>query len=564
MSGPAVVTKMANESRFSVSIQFLVHLLLIFLCVGDGVPGINESHYLPKAKHVWNANFAPGDLFLASHDSHLLSSALAGLAAIWLPLDTVAWIGRLTSWSLLAFAWLRLCQSLNIPRILSPFALVTWVLGIAYGHWAGEWVVGGFEAKAIAYPCVLLGIAAASIGNWQQTWLWLACAVAWHPVVGGWAGICVGLSWLLLPRLSQRFVQQLPWLALGVCIGLIGVGPAFSGLGGPSVIDNVSAAQVHVYMRLPHHLSPQLFAPERHTAAIVSLVVLAISTLVYRLSISVRSRVACQNYRVLLTSAWFSVFFASIGWLIDWSLSNSRPDIAAPILRFYWFRWADAAVPLASSLVLWKWLSMANSLSGSPREETKSMPRPHHRGLLGLALAASTIVLLARLPWSETRVLPSADRLVVDSVGKIDRQSVDRFVDWLAVCQWIRENSPHDSLWFTPKYQQTFKWYAQRAEVVCWKDVPQDNAAVIEWYHRIQRCAPQRMPNGEQRDWTTEELLKLSAEYGFRWVLLDKTQQLNAPALEILYPLIENGYYPDNRSFAVFRIPEWMLDSHRK
>ncbi len=562
MSGREALPNGEKVSRFSTVVEFFVHFALIFLCVGEAVPGVNESHYLPKAKHLWTPDFAPGDFFLDSHDSHLLATSLAGLATLWLPLTAVAWLGRIFCWAFLAVAWSRLARSLSIPRSLSPLALASWLLGVAYGHWAGEWIAGGLEAKAVAYPFALLGLASMIRDDWKRAWLWLGCSVAWHPLVGGWAGLSVGLVWLIQPQLIKRFRQQSMWLAASTAIGLIGVLPAFSGLGGPAIVDKVSAAQVHAYMRLPHHMSPQLFAPERHLTAIVSLVVLVFSTLVYFLAFKrPHSDSSKKGFALLLKWSWLAVLFAMIGLIVDLTLSGKRPDIAAPILRFYWFRWADAIVPLASSLILWKWLADLNNIRFQADDETTARPNMlFAHGLLALAVLTTVGFILGRLSWSDAQTIPAADRLVVQSAGRISRNTQDRYVDWLAVCQWIRENTPTDSLWFTPKHQQSFKWHAQRAEVVCWKDVPQDNAAVIEWYHRIVRCEPPRDRDNVVRDWTTEELLNLSKEYGFRWVLLDKTNQADAPALEIMYPVATNGFYIDNRSFAVFRIPEWMLE----
>jgi hypothetical protein len=141
----------------------------------------------------------------------------------------------------------------------------------------------------------------------------------------------------------------------------------------------------------------------------------------------------------------------------------------------------------------------------------------------------------------------------------VDIATPDRYLDWLAVCAWIEQNTPTDSLWLTPKYQQSFKWHAGRAEIVCWKDVPQDNAAVIEWYQRVQRCEPPRNAEGTIREWTTEEILDLADDYHFQWILIDKTFQQNPLGLEIAYPVTERGFYPVNRSFAVFHIPESMM-----
>lgn len=554
--------------RFSGLSELWVYLCLIFLCASAAVPGINESHYLPKAKHLWDSRFAPGDLFLESHDSHFLSSMFAGLLARWLPLVAVAWLGRLVSWLLLAWSWQRLRRSLELSPAVGALALTGWLLAVHYGNWAGEWVVGGFEAKTVAYPLVLLGLASMIAGKWHWVWLWMGAAMAWHPLVGGWAGLSVGLVWLFQPDLPRRVYQQLPWLAGGAALGIVGVLPALSGLSGPDVVDRVSAAQVHVYLRLPHHLSPQLFAGERHWAAAINLTLfIAVTVLFWRTNEQQHSQRPAGSAH-LLRVAWLAVGFALIGLAIDGLLSRVRPDIAARLLRFYWFRWSDIAVPLASLLLLWQWLARplksTCDVRGGAQPQAPAgkvaMSRIHFMRAVcaGLLTLLTVVALASQLHLGPERTIPAADRLVVDSVGKNVIDS-DRYVDWLAVCEWIRENTPPDSLWLTPKYQQSFKWHAQRAEVVSWKDVPQDNASVIEWYHRMEQCAPPRADDGSITSWTTEELLDLSRKYGFRWVLLDRSYQSQPPALEIMYPVIHNGQYIDNRSFAVMRIPEALL-----
>lgn len=556
------------QSRFSRTAELWIYLCLIFLCASAAVPGINESHYLPKAKHLWDSSFAPGDLFLESHDSHFLTSMLAGLAAGWMPLTAVAWLGRLLSWLLLAWSWQRLRRCLGLPAVVGPLALAGWLLGVHYGHWAGEWVVGGFEAKTLAYPFVLLGLADLVDGRWQRVWLWMGAAMAWHPLVGGWAGGSAGLVWLCQADLPKRFWKQLPWLAAGAVLGGIGVLPALSGLSGPDVVDRVSAAQVHVYMRLPHHLSPQLFGSQRHWAAALNLAVFIVVTILFLKSKTKFEGASFAGAVRLLSVGWLAVCFALVGLAIDALLSQARPDIAAKLLRFYWFRWSDVVVPLVSSLLLWMWLTQPwLACPTSPSQVPETSPRKKSRTkaaytgrvvIAALVLLLTMMGLVGQLHLGEERLVPAADRLVVESVGSnvID---TDRYIDWLAVCQWIRENTPQDSLWLTPKYQQSFKWHAQRAEVVCWKDVPQDNASVIEWYHRIEQCAPPRDAQGNITDWTTEELLELAAKYGFRWVLIDRSYQSQPPALEIMYPVIQNGQYVDNRSFAVMRIPDSLV-----
>lgn len=530
-------------------VQCFVHLLVILLLASEGVPGVNESHYLTKAKHSWDSGFARGDLFLESHNSHFLAGVLAGAAAHVAPLPVVAWGGRLLSWSLFAVAWTLLSRNLRIPRLISPFALAAWYLAVRYGHWSGEWAIGGFEAKSIAYPCVLIGLSAMVAGQWQKVWVWMGLAVALHPVVGGWAGLSVGLVWLVQPELKDRYVGQLRWLACGALIGLVGVIPAASGLSGPDREGGVVASQVHVFMRLAHHMCPRAFAVQRHWAGGASLLALIVVTMLWRALGSGQRHVqgGSRGTGLLLQCAWVSVLFSLMGWAIDQFLAPSRPDIASKLLRFYWFRWSDVAVPLVWTLTAWQ---ICLSLRQSPRKDRSESA---YGPAVSLGVLATLLVGVGhvRARWNDS--IPAADKLVVDSVGP-NQVATDRYVDWLAVCRWIRENAPEDSLWLTPKYQQTFKWHAGRAEVVCWKDVPQDNASVLEWYRRIQGCEPPRDPTGKVRQWTTEEVLELSAEYGFRWILVDRTVQTKPLNLEIMYPI-----NIENRSFAVFRISDGFI-----
>lgn len=541
-------------------VQWFLLVAVIFLCAGELVPSVNESHYLPKAKHAWDVSFASGgDIFLESHDSHMLASASAGIAARLLPLPAVAWLGRLISWGFLAFAWLTLTRNLGLKPWLRPLALAAWFLATKYGHWAGEWAIGGFEAKSIAYPCVIMALAklisVQKDRSWAWTWIWLGLAVAWHPLVGGWAGLSIGLVWLWLPDLKQRFAPNFPWLILASLIGLVGVVPAASGIGGVDVVDKVAAPQVHVYLRLAHHMCPRTFAVERHWAAVANLLALGVASLiVWRSNPQTAPRTTPRQPSILVAIAWVAVGISLIGLAIDVIGSPTHPYWTSKFLRFYWFRWSDISVPLAWTVVF---CVSVQRLAFRPEQATDSGSAQLATGgtaMLTALVLAVLVPLGLHVQADSQNSIPSADRLMVEANPRFEIDS-DRYIDWLAACAWIRENTPEDALWLTPKYQQTFKWHAGRAEVVCWKDIPQDNASVLEWYRRINACGLPRDRNGELRDWTTEELLRLAAEYKFHYVLLDRAYQASPPRLEIVYPV-----ETENRSFAICRIPAATLE----
>ncbi len=562
-------------------VQWFVHLLLLFLLAGTAVPEINESHYLPKAKHAYDASFAPGDLFLESHDSHFLATQSAGWLTTILPLPLVAWIGRAVAWAFLAFAWLRLTGALGIARWASPFALATWYFAVHYGNWAGEWAIGGFEGKSIAYPAVLLSLAQAVENRWTRVWPWIAFAICWHPLVGGWAGLTLVLVWTWRCARTEWRSQIVSQIA-SLLVAMAGVLPAFMGTSGSGSEGKLIASQIHVYFRLSHHLCPLSFAWERHVAATIMLGLFVIMFGLWFV-LSIRRKRAANSTQanakpftalsVVQSVAWLSLLFAAIGLAIDivWSdpqRATFQPELASKLLRFYWFRWSDVAVPLAASLTAWGLLSNfcvpeTSARDGKAAQGTHSLTGSVVPGITAVAMISVLALVTIRL-WETWEAVPAADRLLVNTPGErreLTWQDSDsnRYLDWLAVCAWIRENTPTDSLWLTPKYQQSFKWYAQRAEVVCWKDVPQDNRSVIEWYKRIRILEPRRDSLGRVRGWNTDELDELSQYYGFQYVLVDRTYYATGevpPRHELLYPVDI-----DNRSFAVCRLRPEIRDA---
>ncbi len=555
--------------------NWLIHLAVIFLLVGDAAPGINESHYLVKAKHAWDGAFAPGDIFLESTNAHGLFGFVAGAMSIFFTLETVAWLGRLAAWGIAAWAWIKLMQSMAIPTMLSPLLLAGWHLAVTWGNWAGEWAVGGFEAKSLAYPLVIASLAVCICGRWSIGWILLGAATALHCLAGGWAALSIGLVWCLFYKLEAPLRQQFPAIILACAIALIGIVPAASGLTGHAA---QGPAQIHTFMRLAHHLSPQLFTLERHLAGAFTLGMLVVVTGVFRCWFSDRLFLSKLDHRhnsfltmyddfpqrrrgilMLLQIAWVAVGVATIGIIIDVIIAPGFPAFSASLLRFYWFRWFDIIVPLTWVISLW---SVGLGIQASYNSSTEQ-----RRDLDIISLGAGPLIVLGLLSLTLSarfyyhRVsdsIPPADRRLfapTPNLDTIDRHRV--FFDWLAVCNWINNNTPPDSLWLTPRYQQTFKWYAGRAEIYSWKDVPQDNRSVLEWYDRSRTCAQPRDAQGRVRDWTAEELRRLSSRYGFRWVLIDRRFQRSPPLLKLVFPAhdAQSGVSVINSTYAVFYIP---------
>ena len=129
---------------------------------------------------------------------------------------------------------------------------------LQHGNLAGEWLIGGVEAKGFAFVLVLLGLEALARGRWNRTWLLLGAASAFHVLVGGWAAVAAGMTWLLL-RLERRGAGEScapplrsMWPALlgGLVLSLPGLVPPLLLNWGTDAGTVHKANEIYVYERL--------------------------------------------------------------------------------------------------------------------------------------------------------------------------------------------------------------------------------------------------------------------------------------------------------------------------
>ncbi len=171
--------------------------LLLFSAVRSPVPGVNEPHYLCKAKHYWNPNWCAGDFFLDSSNTHLVFYQTVGILTREFTLAQTAWLGRLAALGLLAWGWVRWIPHLTPGRWTSLWAMWLFLALAAAGNWSGEWIIGGVEAKVFAYGWGFWAMAAWFDGRIKSAALLAGLAVSFHPVVGGWMAISAAFAGII-------------------------------------------------------------------------------------------------------------------------------------------------------------------------------------------------------------------------------------------------------------------------------------------------------------------------------------------------------------------------------
>jgi hypothetical protein len=500
-------------------------VLVFFTLAGDPPPHVNESHYLCRAKHFWDPAWCSGDMFLESVDTQVLFVWLFGWITKWASLSTTAWIGRLLAWVLVAWAWQRLSWRLVPARMASVLSAALFVTLNAQAQLAGEWIVGGVEAKTFAYALVLLALAELMDDRWNRICLLLGAAMAIHPLVGGWSTVVCAGMWTFT-ALSAGGKNSTPWLSRiplpgligGGLLALLGLVPALSLTWNEPADVVAEASRIYVFERLPHHLA-LLALPDAEAAARLvrhGLLLVALTALGIRL----------RRHRVfrIVQFAWGAAILVLVGLTIELAASHELL-LAARLLRYYWYRLSDFAAPAAGALAA--------------------------TGLISIAMAQrktwGTWALVAAVLYPGWYLASVARNRFLNPVPPADVRMAD-FEAWNAACKWIAENTSAHALFLTPRLNHSFKWRTGRPEVVNRKDIPQDARGILEWNRRIkdiyyyQGSAGLVGPIDSLGHLDGESVRELAQKYEADFVLSDRAQLLALP----------RAYW--NEEYVVYRV----------
>jgi hypothetical protein len=556
-SAEAASDSPARDSLRWAAFEVVWIFLIFFLVAGGQPPDVGEAHYLAKAKHYWNPSWCAGDLFLESRDAHWTFYWAFGWVTRFFSLPASAWIGRVVIWGLLAWSWRRLSWTVAPRPLWSLLSVGLMLLFLRNFHLAGEWIVGGVEAKGFAYPLVFLALEAIVRGRWRAALLLAGGAGAFHVLVGGWTIAAIGIAWVLAGKERPPVLSLLPAALGGFVLSLPGLLPAVALNWGVPKEVALEAARIYAFERLSHHLVFHRF-PIVHQLRFGVLLAAWLP-----LAWSLRREVALRRLQLVVGGA---LLIAMAGVLIDqvavieMNVSGKTADEfqrgIAGLLRYYWFRLSDALLPVGVSLAVVWWLARWLHL------------RPATGNWLLIAailLAAANVADVgywrSRLPLPgailQPRPTPDSDAMWWFSAAPAaapNAVTAEQWAsDWKAVCGWVAENTPKNSKFITPREQQTFKWYAGRAEVANWKDVPQDAASLLEWRSRIKALYPSTRQHHRQdlAAFSDSELLFLARDYDAGFIVIDRTRSPRAIGLPRVYPLIRE----DNPSFSVYRVP---------
>ncbi len=516
-----------RRSKLLVVAAVWLSFLLVSL-IAVPIPAVNEPHYLAKAKNYWDSSWCANDLFLQSFPAHRVFYQTFGWLTLWLDLATVAVIGRVVGLALLAASWTSLVGRLQRDDSCSKSAtalLSAWLfLGLqAIGNLSGEWLIGGFESKVIAYAFVFWSVAAMLHRRLLIAAVCSGVAISFHPIVGLWHVAALGIAELsnLKFQISDfrfqisYFQASRRWLMAATLLAvtaLPGLWPAIRMLSSGDASDALRANYIQVHYRLKHHLDPMDF----NRVDCVGYGLLAVLGLVVVIVSSRRQKLA-QRDRWWIGYVVAAGLFALAGWWVGY---GPRPIQFMPgyqwrmaLLKFYPFRLFDLLLPIAVASLL-------------PRLVSRRLLWPI--GCVGLGLALMSAQLFPPR-------IPAAMK-----------------ADWRDACRWIAVNTPADAVFLTPKEAEAFKWFAERSEYVNKKDCPQDAKGIVEWNRRLRLITKWSEASfASDATYSADELRDLVRRTGVRFAIIRADVRYEA---DLLYA---------NETYKILRLPEVETSSGR-
>lgn len=557
---PSESTTASRDSQIFLAANYRKLFLLEAFCVFTVfaaftfsiTPGVNESHYLTKAKHFWNPDWCANDIFLSSANAHFLFFLICGWPSLFVSLDAFAWIGRVFCWLFAAIAWTDLNRSISIRPGYATVSSLFFVLLISKFNLAGEWVVGGFEAKSVAYIFVIWGVALYLKSQLKWCWPVLGVATGFHAVVGIWSLSCLCFAILTRAMLSRSWsslrINDLGfanfWVSLLLTFLFVAIGcfpPIAADWNTPDYVVSTSS-EIQVQDRLGHHLLFEQF-PIAHVARFTIVVVLFFAMFRFVRHDSRMERLYFFCIGGLLISL-SGLFISGIA-----EARDSNYDLANRLLRYYWFRFSDFSVPLGISLTI-------GILVGKLTTSNVAAKRY-------LVQSSLFCLLLAGIIWQFQSVgdfRSGADRLTLPTYTDDPMRTHQTYENWKKACQWIRMNTRTDAIFLTPHQFQTFKWFAHRSEFACWKDIPQDAESIVEWRKRI--SMQQAMQNhfvGGVFGIDESNLKFLVEEYGITNIIAPQADEDAADFEDVQFKYIKlNRLYPTDRltksTFVIYNV----------
>jgi len=466
-----------QENLFFIFFIFL----LIFLKRFELKYYSNERDVLPYAYSVFNKNWLPNDWYLSLKIQYrYLFSYAVGFLVQCFGFLKAAFLGRISSYILFSYAFVKLIRSIGINSKIA-LGLFTLYITAFFGGMGGakEWMIGGLETKVFAYPLVLLSLAYVIEKKISKSLFFAGLSFSLHLLVGGYYSFCIGvvLIFQLLKGECQfvKILKAIPFYLFSATFGLYGV---FINFTTPQLSEGWN---IYVNYRVAHHTLPLW---ETSVFVLFGLFTL-INFILFFLS---------KNKIVKSISIFnLSNSFVTIVGLFIYFFGNQL------LLRYYFFRFSDALLPLLTILNLYFFLQSKYTITSTIKNT-----------VLGFFL---TLFFLTNFDRVKILFTPSY------YINISERSSFN-----VEMSSWIKENTSKHDVFIVSPTLSNFQVSTERSVFVTLKSSPQASKDLIEWHKRIRLLinkplvyqdfkASYQLVKDSYKQITTDNIVKIKEQY---------------------------------------------------
>lgn len=426
----------------------------------------NEVDILPLARQFFEHDWLPNDWYLnLDFGYRYLFNLTFGFLIPWLGFEYGVYLGRLLVYLVLAIAIYIFFRTL---RLRFSFGILVLLLFLHHQSLiAGEWIVGGFETKTISYAFVFLSLSFFYRKRYLPGFAFAGAAISFHIIVGCYALFCIVVATLLNKawRSEWRLYIKHSWPFF--ITGYFGLQAIIEQLLWQSDVDP-RVWEIYIQFRVPHHVLPAAWDGNLWIGELVLATGLFLILYFVGKSNLTRFVAAYALGSVVLFLFGLAIYF--------WGEIN--------LLRFYWFRFPDVMVPFMGVVLITLFL---NDI-GDGRLIIRILP---HRFQPEIQRVLGRVIPIILISGTMVIVFHSLYQLQTEFEYSRQHNTSQR----LLALEWISENAPKQAIFLVDPTMPDFYIYAQRAQFVSWKHLPDSAVDILEWYKRIKLCNGNRSPD---------------------------------------------------------------------
>ncbi len=364
-------------------------------------------------------------------------------------------LGRWTMWILFAVSLSKLARLVRVPPWSAVAGFALWLLAEQTLMTCGS-PIEGFQPKSFAYPCVFFALGFAMQGKVIRAGALAGLGTAFHLVVGGWG--CLAVFVAMVANRKDYTIRQLAfYIAASAPFILPAVVSTWWFVADMTSDESARMNELYVTFAWPICLDPEKFLSLKRLQ--ISLGVFGTTPVLLWLWPQRRE----ARFVAAFTLSLIAVYaLGLVGWWLD----------VYSFLKLYPFQLANALPVLLLMIFCFAYIG--------------SRPPMSRFGRVVLVIGILAALWLAddRDVTREVRKIPGRMWNEAETLGKTRlRFRYNLKEDHFRMYEWIREDTPRDSIFITP-YVKEFWTYAERAQVAGFRHPPY-NRRFLDWYDRL-------------------------------------------------------------------------------